>query len=384
MITIDDENRILNINYMAIYLMLTAKEMKKYGDKLKGLNRYSSLTRGIFHFEIVEKGKTPYEELPAEMTRNVSKTSNVLVRFINNIHSIYRYGLDTVDLTKDIDHIVDSLKQITAEICRKNIQQLDILSNRPTSTAIQAVKEYESANIVKDVFERVLKGETIAKEESPVEPLQTMLPSSDFAESLQLAKEAIDSTVTDKIERERCERVAPAKKPDISLRLKLAVPNGSFYKDGNPKRSFGLEVVIDGDVVNIPITRIDEKMIYTSLLIATREGVWLKRRDFSTNAEKEGDGYRLMRRVFESLPLDDHFDDWFEKVNSNAEAYRINNAKSKVNNLLWNHLSLQHKDAYHYLCIVTAGARTTQTRYKMRLRPEQIVIDDPILENYEN
>ena len=34
MIIIDDERRILNLNHMAIYLMLTAKEMAMYGDKL--------------------------------------------------------------------------------------------------------------------------------------------------------------------------------------------------------------------------------------------------------------------------------------------------------------------------------------------------------------
>ena len=35
MIIIDDDKRILNLNYMAIYLMLTAEEMAEYKDKLK-------------------------------------------------------------------------------------------------------------------------------------------------------------------------------------------------------------------------------------------------------------------------------------------------------------------------------------------------------------
>lgn len=47
MIIIDDERRILNLNHMAIYLMLTAEEMAMYGDKLKRLNNYRRVTRGI-------------------------------------------------------------------------------------------------------------------------------------------------------------------------------------------------------------------------------------------------------------------------------------------------------------------------------------------------
>ena len=80
--------------------MLTAEEMAEYKDKLKTLNSFRKLTRGIFRFEIVEKGDTPYEMLPKDMTRTVTNC-NVLVRLINSIHSIYCYGLDTIDLKLD-------------------------------------------------------------------------------------------------------------------------------------------------------------------------------------------------------------------------------------------------------------------------------------------
>ena len=54
MIIINDPLRLLNLNPLAIYLMLMPDEKAQYRDKLKDLNRYSTLTKGIFHFDIVE------------------------------------------------------------------------------------------------------------------------------------------------------------------------------------------------------------------------------------------------------------------------------------------------------------------------------------------
>ena len=59
MITIKDRQRLLNLNYMAIYLMLTSDEIAQYGDKLKNLNRHTTLTRGLFHFDVVERRDNP-------------------------------------------------------------------------------------------------------------------------------------------------------------------------------------------------------------------------------------------------------------------------------------------------------------------------------------
>ena len=146
MIIIDDERRILNLNHMAIYLMLTAEEMAMYGDKLKRLNNYRRVTRGIFRFEIVEKGSMPYEQLPKEMTRGAARACNLLVRLVNSIHKIYCYGLDFVDMSLDSDSIHNELNLIVDEICRKNIFQLDILEYRNTGTAMSALQMYRNCN----------------------------------------------------------------------------------------------------------------------------------------------------------------------------------------------------------------------------------------------
>lgn len=55
MIIINDKNRILNLNHLAIYIMLSESEEREYGKKLSHLNNDVSLTKGIFQFAIVKK-----------------------------------------------------------------------------------------------------------------------------------------------------------------------------------------------------------------------------------------------------------------------------------------------------------------------------------------
>lgn len=236
MIIIDDERRILNLNHMAIYLMLTAEEMAMYGDKLKRLNNYRRVTRGIFRFEIVEKGSTPYEQLPKEMTRGAARACNLLVRLVNSIHKIYCYGLDFVDMSLDSDSIHNELNLIVDEICRKNIFQLDILEYRNTGTAISALQMYRNCNIVKSVFERALEGGVISKNDFPDVRMQRVSETTDLARSRSIAEDAFAGPLSDKIERERCERELPDRRPNISINLKN-VPTGSCYKSGKLKMS---------------------------------------------------------------------------------------------------------------------------------------------------
>lgn len=369
---------------MAIYLMLTAEEIDLYGEKLKGLNKYESITRGIFRFEIVKRGDTPYEQLPKEMTRGAAKSCNVLVRLVNSIHSVYCYGLDTVDMTQKADAIRNDLSLIVDDICRKNYKQLEILCERQTETSIKATQEYENANIVKEIFERAQDGDVIAKKDRPTEQLHSVSASTNMAESLGLARDAFADPVADKVERERSEREAPTRKPAITLYLENSVPNGKFYKNGKEKKSFGLKLSIDGNIVNVPITNIDQKMLYVSVLMANLEGRRLRRSDFTFSANDQADTKNFLERVYHSLMFNKDFKDWFMNANVNGPAARINDAKSKLNKDLWNHLAPLYKDAYHYVCLATESARTKDTRYKIRTDKTQIHIDDVIMSRFED
>ena len=384
MIIIDDDKRILNLNHMAIYLMLTAEEMAGYKDKLKTLNSFRKLTRGIFRFEIVEKGDTPYEMLPKDMTRTVTNC-NVLVRLINSIHSIYCYGLDSIDLKLDEQELRAELNSIVDDVCKKNIKQMEILCERHTSTAMQAVREYRAINIVKDTFERALEGEIIPKEECPTDQVQKIANTSDIKESRELMQEAFTDPVSEKIERERCEREAPSTIPSISITIKN-VPTGKFYTETNRAiKKFGVELVINGDVVNVPITKIDQKMLYTAIVKAKMDGKILKRKDFTyddrnTSRDKKWrETQQWLQGVFKMLSPDSTFDKWFLSANIAGPAARINDAKTKMNKDLWNALSLQYKDAYYYCCIAKEGTRKEGARYAIRVDKNKLHIDKVFL-----
>ena len=115
MVKIFDDQNCLELNLLAIYLMLTSEEMALYGDKLKDLNRFSTLTKGIFHFYIIEKGETPYNKLPKEMIRNM-RHYNVMARLVDSIHVIYCYGLDEIDLEEDKSSIIKQLQVFVEQV----------------------------------------------------------------------------------------------------------------------------------------------------------------------------------------------------------------------------------------------------------------------------
>lgn len=375
MIIIDDDKRILNLNHMAIYLMLTAEEMAEYKDKLKTLNSFHKLTRGIFRFEIVEKGDTPYEMLPKEMTRTVTNC-NVLVRLINSIHSIYCYGLDTIDLKLDEQELRAELSSIVDDVCKKNIKQMDILCERQTGTAMQAVREYRAINIVKDTFECALEG--IIPKEGTIEQIETYGRTADMKESLELVKGTTSDIYKDKIERERAGREVPGTHPTISI----TVSDVTFEdKKGRRKKGKGFVFKINDDVISVPFNKIDQTMLYSSVLIASVYGIKLKRYDFTKYSSKEKKIW--LKKVFSALCFDERFEDWFEKINRNGPAARINDAKSKVNKALWDILSNEHKDAYYYCLLVTKNDHTDKSEYVIRTDKNRIHIADFLMDRLD-
>lgn len=375
MIIIEDDKKILNLNHMAIYLMLTAEEMAEYKDKLKTLNSFRKLTRGIFRFEIVEKGDTPYEMLPKEMTRTVTNC-NVLVRLINSIHNIYCYGLDTIDLKLDEQELRAELSSIVDDVCKKNIKQMDILCERQTGTAMQAVREYRAINIVKDTFECALEG--IIPKEGTIEQIETYGRTADMKESLELVKGTTSDRYKDKIERERAGREAPSTPPSISITV-----SDVFYEDkkGRQKKGKGFVFKINDDVISVPFNKIDQTMLYSAVLISSVYGIKLKRSDFTTYSSKEKKIW--LKKVFSALCFDERFEDWFEKINRHGPAARINDAKSKVNKALWDILSNEHKDAYYYCLLVTKNDHTDKSQYVIRTNKNRIHIADFLMDRLD-
>ena len=367
MITIRDEQKTLNLNPKAIYLMLTSDEMAEYRNKLKNLNRCPSLTRKLFRFEIVEKGVSPYEKLSDDMKYNV-RHYNVLVRLVNSIHNIYCYGMGKIDFDKDKKTIVDKLNSFVDSVCKENIMQLDILCQRPTSTSLYALKQYRDNNIVKEIFEAALSGE-VEESRKANEDLQKSSPSPDLPTSMGLVQSLVDGKKEKeelKIEKERCERESPSRRPKISFEVKM-VPTGKKNRDGREKKKRGVEITIDGVTVPVWFGSTDQTFLYVATLKACMEGRPLKRSFFTPlqlgrneeeNRNKERDRKEIkewLRTTFSALFFDKKFDYWYNGVREDPHPLDV--AIPQIRQKLWNFLYPQHEEAYYYCFVVNKNGQ---------------------------
>ena len=385
MIIITDRKRLLNLNHFAIFLMLTPVEKALYGGKLKGLNKYSTLTKGIFHFYIVVKGDTPYDNLPDEMIRNMSYF-NVMVRVVNTIRITYCYGMERIDFEADIASIVERLKVFVEQVCEMDMFHLDILNQRITSSSRMIAKYYRENNIVKEMFEAALKGEKVNKNEGKM-LLQKTSNTTDVKTSLGIAKSAVDNEneIQDsKIEKERCEREKPRITPHITMTVKM-VNTDRVLKDGSIKKKLGVEMNIDGNIVPVYFGSTDQTFLYVITLISQYEGRSIKRSDFMPLAgiKQEVNNSVILqnyRKWFENwlkirynaLNFSRDFDDWYRGVKEDPHPLDV--AISGIKRTLWEILKDKFKNAYYYCLIVNESGR-----YRISINSDNIRIDTEIM-----
>jgi uncharacterized protein YdeI (YjbR/CyaY-like superfamily) len=374
MILINDEQQLLNLDCMAIYLMLTPEELTKYSEKLNSLTCNKSVTKGLFRLDAVEKGDTPCEKLPQRM-KKVTSFCNVMVRLVNGIHGIYCYGFDYIDLDASQDEIVGDMKGIVDEICNEDINRLDVLENRSSNVSRKEMEVYRMKQFVRGVLMVAQKGGDVeaAKAEAAHTSMQNATESVDSTDSLDIARGTIDNKRNRRLLMEFNERKRPATKPEISVNLTRVTTGGKPRKDNTEKTGWGFDIVINGDHLPVYFGSTDQSFFYAALFFANIEGIALKRRNFqSTAATTDRDWLNRKYSVF-SFPTD--FNDWYEKV-QDGEAHRIDDAVSKVKRGLWDILNANGMtDAYYYLCIVTENPRKSNARYKIRITNKQIKLD---------
>lgn len=281
MITIKDENRLLNLNHTVIYLLVTPEENGLYGDKLKSLNRYATLTKGLFRFDTVEKGDTPYEKLPEDLV-NATKKYNVMVRLINSIHGSYCYGLEEVDITADVNDIVEKLKEFVEKVCKQNIDNLEILSPRVTSPSRKAMAYYKAHHLFADVFNCALHM-TAEDSDEARRIIKNVTNSDDIEGSHNQMQGVVNNNFAPEIERQLLEREAPLVRPDISVAIKK-VPTGKVLKNGTVKKGLGIEITINNELpIPVCLTSFGGKhltFLYLAILFAIQEGKPICKNDF--------------------------------------------------------------------------------------------------------
>lgn len=371
MITIDDEKRLLNLHYMAIYLMLTPEEIDQYGSKLQELNNFKSLTRGLFVFYVVKKSDTLYEKFPEGMIRAI-RQNNLFIRLANTIHGAYCYGMDSIDLTLEAEALRNNLDSFVDEVCKKNINNLDILEHRITSSSRAEILRYRSMNMVAEVFLRARDRNYFSEEEAIYETIERYISSPSFADSHDIFEAYLANDIY-RIDKDINETNKPSTHPSISVTIKY-VPADKVRKNGTTKKGLGMEYDINGQIVPVLFGSRDQFFLYAAVLMAQIEGKQLKREHFTSRVTPST--RKWLSEHFKIFSFDENFDAWFEKVNRHGKAARINDAKSKINKILWDVLSKNHKDAYHYCCLITENPHSEKTCYKIDISKAQIHLDE--------
>ena len=374
MITINDDQRLLNLNHMAIYLMLTQDEKNQYGEKLRPLANDRAITRGLFQLEIVEKVDAPYEMLPQRM-KKMTTLCNVMVRLVNDIHGIYSYGMNYVDLDASADEIADVLKDIVDEICDEDIKRLGVLKYRHSTCSKRAMEEYREKQFVKEVLEVAKDGGDVeaAKAEAAYGSLLNATDSLDFKESLEMICSAFDAKAARIVKMQYYEITKPVKKPEICVTLTDVDTGRKPKKDGSIKKGMGFDISINGEHLPVYFGTTDQKLLYTALCLARLEERVLTRRYFQINATPKNKIW--LKNIYKSLDMSGDFSDWFAAMQG-GNAHRIDDAVSKVKGGLFDILeSHGMTDAYYYLSIITKDARTDNTHYEIRLAKNHIKLD---------
>ena len=377
---INDESRLMNLNYMEVYFSLSDEDFIEYYDLLMGMNHGSSITRGLFHFNVVKKGDQMYSNLPPEMS---FMNYNVFVRLINSNHGMYCYGISYVALELDADRMRTRVDNLVDAICTENLNQLDNIQYSNRSTAISAYKRYKEAGIVSEIFERARNRQRVERIETrngdfrPTDYVESWHDTMGRKESLDIAVGAVDRSKSAVLFRAEIMRMRPEQRPDISVTIK-SVGLGKYTKNGREKTGYGFEFIIDGKVVALRLGSSDQTLLYAAVLLFRKNGLTLSRRSFTRECDSNSDDMIMLRRVYRAFSSDRSFEDWYAKVKE-KDTQRINNALSKLNTALCNVLSTDYKDAVYYCSLNNENKGSMTSHYKVRIKSDNIHID-PIME----
>lgn len=376
MITISDEKRLLNLNYFVIYLLLTPEEIDSYGDKLKNLNRHATLTRSLFSFEVVKKGDVPYNELPEDMLRYINNHNfNVLARLINQVHSVFCYGMEAISIDVETSEIIEQLQRFVNSVCIEDIKNLDVIMYRNTSTSREALRMYRESNIVMELFEAALerqKGET----DKAKKLMPKLFPSTDTKISSALVGGALDNKLSDEIRKELYEREQPEVSPKL---LTITIKYIKKTKYGKSRKCLGFEINIDGDKIPVYFGSTDRTFLYAATLMALKEGrsPLTALHYMSLTDPYYYDTKQWLHQLFRTMNLNANFDEWCEKVRA-KNAHQLYNAMGAIKRILWEALSPKHENAFYY-CLL----RNDDGRYKINIRKENIFIDKEITDRMQ-
>lgn len=351
--------------------MANESEYRSCCSKVRELNKRNTLCRGIFTFEPIKKDDSYYNLLPDKLTRN-TKGCNVLVRLINSIHKTYHYGFDTIDFSLPVEKLAVVMNDLVDDICRENINQLDIIFNRETETAYQAREEYTSSDVAKEVFENALQDKahytTIETARAAIQKIDHYPLAVDTETSNEQAQAAIGGKEYDKYLMKIHAENRPQKACVVSVHVK-----NIFYitEKGKYKKGFGFEIVINGERFPIFLGSYAPTFLYICTLMGKKTGRHINRADFTLALDN--DITKWYDDLFHKCSFHDpDFKIWYNRVNL-QKGKPLDDILGKANKAIWHSISESYPEAFYYLNI--GYDKKGDKDYKVKLSADNIHFD---------
>lgn len=324
---VKDKERLININPLVVYFILSEEEHNEYCDDIRALNNYVGFTRGIFSFESVVHSNGASGVLPSALTSQFG-SNNLLVRLLDDVDGSFQYLCSSIELNADEDTVEQRIIDFVVSVCRDNVA---IAEHRNQSLADANSCDTDPRahyfNQVKDIFTRAINKRRFKRgvwrkrcrsydlsltalscslESSPFESdspfsdsanhtrmsgvsskarrvydlissevdekdMQSILLEllgsisqlPDFEDSKAIAEGVVNDKYADNVKRDHYSRFQPQQRPSLSISVKRI--STVMYREKSKK--YGVEIVVNGHSASIYFSSKDQTMLYFAALL---------------------------------------------------------------------------------------------------------------------
>ncbi|MBR3093180.1 MAG: hypothetical protein IKG99_09180 [Bacteroidaceae bacterium] len=432
---IKDSERQMNIHPLMVYFYLSMSLTRQFCHAIRLLNKYTSFTRGLFKFQVVTQIGRYAKSVLSDDLQEAMWRSNVMVRLMDDTEGNYYYALHQVNFNQPPHLVEASIREFIAEVCNQNLihlnQRLRSISNSseetPDSqdnsegmpTRREAIEKMQIAFRQATEMRHFRSGvwDSLLNESVPIRPtpssnrektippkaverltkegftedqakiaasvlwdlLVSELKLPNKATSDEIALGAVDWHHSSYITQEQRKRLKPTKEPSIQVEIKRVVTR--VLKNGGEKRSWGVEIYVNGNAFPINFGSKDRTMLYICTLLREKLGERLYIHEFYNNSKGRKSRFSRTRSrawlksAFNELfpSMDRSFDEWIEKIET-AKGRPLNQGKTQATKLIEDTLTEPQPDGIYYCILRTQEDEAGDSYYHIKVKPENIIV----------
>lgn len=365
MVTITDTYSILNLSLLEVFFLCDEESISHQKEIIDRLNEEKVMHNGLFHYNVILRGSTPYEQLPGSLIKEI-KRHNVFIHLVNGIHHYFNYGLGEIDMMESYESIQKNVDDFIHEVCEFNINNLEMLKERCTDSAFADMRDYEDKGVVEEIFKGILDDNLSNLSDEKVKEIQqtinTHTNTLSKSKSLELFQNAFGEVNPGVMGREFFLTTPPQRKPQIKVKIEQIASGKSR------KLKYGVVMDIDGDHVEITFKNSNETTIYFVTLLCKKVGIEFHPRYFEGSEKMYMTN--LMRETYERIS-NSPYSDWIERMKE-CPSDR-NSAKSSIQKIILDTLKEKHPNAIYY-CELNIE-RSLSGRYQVNLDENEIELD---------